>query len=130
MSGMAVLPVVEQRETDLLRGVLDTCVLALLTIEPTHAYDVVEKLRSRGFSEVGYGTVYPLVTRLKRQGLLTQEAQPSPQGPARLVLSLTQAGQAALKAWRDRWEHTAATVAEVFAELDDQGSTTRKVEHG
>lgn len=112
----------EQRETHLLRGVLDTCVLAVLAIEPTHAYDVVERLRTLGFGSVGYGTVYPLVTRLRRLGLVEQDSRPSPNGPPRNVLSLTDAGRAALGDWRQRWDATAATVARVWAELDGKES--------
>jgi len=119
MSGMVVPGVVaEQRETDLLRGVLDTCVLAVLAVEPTHAYDVVDRLRAQGFSSVGYGTLYPLVTRLRSQGLLQQESRPSPSGPSRNVLSLTPTGHKALEDWRRRWERTVETVAKVMADLD------------
>ncbi len=110
--------VAPQREADLLRGVLDTCVLAVLAVEPTHAYDVVERLRAQGFASVGYGTVYPLVTRLRRQGLLAQESRPSPGGPARNVLSVTADGRRALADWRERWERTTATVSGVLAALD------------
>ncbi len=108
----------DRREGDLLRGVLDMCVLGMLALEPTHAYDVVERLRRRGFTGVGYGTVYPLVTRLRRQGLVTQDAEPSPHGPPRQLLSLTAGGHEALLDWRQRWERTARAVSDVLADLD------------
>jgi len=108
-----------QREAHLLRGVLDMCVLAVLTSEPTHAYEVVERLRAKGFETVGYGSVYPLVTRLRRQGLLSQETRPSPTGPPRHVLSVTPLGEQSLVEWRDRWQRVTATVSDVVSELGE-----------
>jgi len=102
-----------ERESLLLRGVLDMCVLALLAVKPNHAYGVVQQLQGHGFSQTSYGTVYPLVTRLRKQGLIRQESRPSPGGPAKNVLSLTRAGHAALQDWRQQWEasnHRVATV--------------------
>jgi PadR family transcriptional regulator, regulatory protein PadR len=115
---MVVAEVNDQRDAHLLRGVLDMCVLAVLSIEPTHAYDVAERLRVRGFSAVGYGTIYPLVTRLRRQGLLEKQALPSPTGPMRNVLTLTEGGRQTLAEWRGRWERTTATASDIMSELD------------
>ncbi|MBB3043461.1 PadR family transcriptional regulator [Nocardioides soli] len=115
---MVVDEVVAQRDGHLVRGVLEMCVLATLAAAPTHAYDVVDRLRSRGFGSIGYGTVYPLVTRLRKQGLVVQESEPSPAGPPRKVLRVTTAGEAALRDWRDRWAATSAAAERVLAELD------------
>ena len=82
MSDMVATGEASQRDSDLLRGVLDLCVLGVLDINPTHAYEVVERLRATGFDTIGYGTIYPLVTRLRRQGLLEQVSVASPIGPS------------------------------------------------
>jgi PadR family transcriptional regulator PadR len=94
------------REALLMRGVLDMCVLALLDAEPQHAYGLVQQLQSQDFPNVSYGTMYPLVTRLRRQGLVEQHVQPSPSGPARNILTITSQGQAMLRAWTSQWELT------------------------
>jgi len=107
-----------QRDSDLLRGVLDLCVLGILDIDPAHAYEVVERLRVAGFDTVGYGTIYPLVTRLRRQGLVEQVTVASPIGPARKILAVTAGGREAMTAWRTRWEESTAAAARVMAELD------------
>jgi PadR family transcriptional regulator PadR len=107
-----------QRVSDLLRGVLDLCVLGVLDVDPAHAYEVVERLRARGFDTVGYGTIYPLVTRLRRQGLVEQVSVPSPSGPARKILAVTASGREAMSAWRIRWEQSTAAVTRVMLELD------------
>jgi PadR family transcriptional regulator, regulatory protein PadR len=92
-----------ERESLLLRGTLDMCLLALLEREPSHAYGLVEQLQHHGFAQTSYGTVYPLVSRLRRQGLLTQEIEPSAGGPARNVLIVTPEGHRALTDWLAQW---------------------------
>lgn len=85
-----------ERQAQLLRGSLDMCLLALLDDAPTHAYDLVVRLAERGLPGVGYGTIYPLVGRLRRLGLLEGSVQASPAGPPRKVFALSPAGRAAL----------------------------------
>lgn len=92
-----------ERETLLLRGTLDMCLLALLSREPSHAYGVVQRLQQHGFSQTSYGTVYPMVSRLRRQGLLVQHTEPSAGGPARHVLSVTPDGRETLDDWATQW---------------------------
>ncbi len=99
-----------ERETLLMRGVLDLGVLALLHRQPLHAYGLVHELVDHGFQQSSYGTVYPLVTRLRRLGLLTQRSEVSPGGPARNVLLLTVEGHAALTRWTRHWHHTVLRV--------------------
>lgn len=113
-----VVPEVDssERESLLLRGTLDLCVLALLDREPTHAYGVVQRLQEHGFGQSGYGTVYPLVSRLRRQGLLDQAPADGDGGPPRQVLSLTGDGRAALRAWTDRWRDVTRRVTHVLEE--------------
>src|SRR3954454_10922084 len=94
------------RESLLMRGVLDMCVLALLEGEPLHAYGIVQRLQEHGFANASYGTIYPLVTRLRKQGLVDQKLEESPSGPARNVLEINQTGRAALHLWLQQWHHT------------------------
>ncbi|MGY1855562.1 PadR family transcriptional regulator [Modestobacter sp. SYSU DS0290] len=98
------------RRTQLLRGALDTCLLALLVHRPTHAYDLVVLLEQHGLPGVGYGTVYPLMGRLRRHGLVTERTEPSPSGPPRKVFEVSPAGRAALTAWTRQWVDTTSAV--------------------
>jgi len=91
------------RESLLLRGTLDMCVLRLLAASPSHAYGLVQELQVHGFAQISYGTVYPLVTRLRRQGLVSQESLPGTGGPAKNLLTLTTQGREALDVWRRQW---------------------------
>ena len=98
------------RQAQLLRGSLDMCLLALLAAQPAHGYELVRRLETAGFGAVSYGTVYPLVTRLHRLGLVTNAPQPSPSGPPRKVHRLTAAGHERLSEWREQWLRFAAVV--------------------
>lgn len=90
------------------------CVLALLRNRPGHAYELVTRLHEQGFGTTSYGTIYPLVTRLARLGLLTKTSCPSADGPARHELSLTETGATALIEWEAQWHDVAARVASVL----------------
>lgn len=105
---------VTPRESLLMRGVLDMCVLALLDREPVHAYGLVQALQTYGFTNASYGTIYPLVTRLKKQGLVAQQLEVSPAGPARNVLDINDDGRAALQAWSQQWRQTTEIVSSVL----------------
>lgn len=103
-----------ERQTQLLRGALDMCLLALLAREPAHGYELVRRVEAAGFDGVGYGTVYPLLTRMRRLGLVADELQASPSGPARKVYALTDAGRSRLHAWQRQWIRFVAVVDAVL----------------
>ena len=126
MSRMVATDDAAERETLLMRGALDLCVLALLDQEAAHAYGLVQQLIDQGFEQSSYGTVYPLVTRLRRQGLVVRRSEASPGGPARNMLSLTPDGRAALERWGAHWRHTTARVESVItrqSSTSPQGET-------
>lgn len=107
MRRMALDP---DRRTQLLRGALDTCLLALLARRPTHAYDLVLQLEQHGLPGVGYGTVYPLMGRLRRQGLVSERVEPSPNGPPRKIFEVSPAGSEALAEWTRQWVDTTSAI--------------------
>lgn len=90
-----------------------------------HAYGVVSRLRERGFANVGYGTIYPLVTRLKRQGLVDERTVSGGSGPDRKVLSINSRGRSALRDWTGQWERTSQIVSKVLVgdESDRRGES-------
>jgi PadR family transcriptional regulator PadR len=105
-----------ERRTQLLRGVLDMCLLALLAKAPAHGYEAVRRLEAAGFDGVGYGTVYPLLTRMRRLGLVADEVQASPSGPPRKVYGLTGAGREALDGWARQWADFARMIDATLVE--------------
>ncbi|GIU91634.1 MAG: PadR family transcriptional regulator [Acidimicrobiia bacterium] len=89
--------------TQLLKGVLDAAVLAVLDRAPTYGYDLVKRLREAGLEEVGDASVYGTLRRLYRAGLLTSELVPSTEGPTRKYYGLNRAGKEHLEAARKAW---------------------------
>lgn len=89
--------------TQLLKGVLDTAVLAVLDRGSTYGYDLVRQLRSAGFEDVGDASVYGTLRRLFNGGYLTSEIVPSEEGPARKYYGINGAGRDALQNSTKTW---------------------------
>lgn len=85
------------------RGVLEFCVLALLGGEERYAYDLVERLGAMDGLVTSEGTIYPLLSRLRRDGLVATRWRESGQGPPRRYYRLTPAGDRALATFSDDW---------------------------
>jgi PadR family transcriptional regulator len=101
---------VEVGRTQLLKGVLDLVVLAVLAEEDGYGYKVVRALRDAGLSEVGEASVYGTLRRLFRAGLLTSYVVASAEGPHRKYYGLTSAGQARLAQASTQWASFHKTV--------------------
>jgi PadR family transcriptional regulator, regulatory protein PadR len=96
----------EERQTQLLRGVLDLCALAVMAEEPVYGYELTKRLHSRGLSTVGEGSVYPLLGRLEREGLVETYRQASNGGPPRKYYRPSAAGMRALRTGIAEWKTT------------------------
>src|SRR6266508_6507674 len=90
--------------TQLLKGVLDLAVLAVVRERDGYGYDVVRRLRLAGLEDVGDASVYGTLRRLYAGGHLTSYVVPSEEGPHRKYYALNDAGRALLasstKTWR------------------------------
>ena len=96
--------------SQLLKGVLDLAVLAVLRKEDGYGYDVLRRLRAGGLDEVGDASVYGTLRRLYNAGLLTSYVVPSEEGPHRKYYSLNPAGRTQLKNGGEIWRGFAATM--------------------
>jgi PadR family transcriptional regulator PadR len=85
------------------RGTLQYCVLSLLADEERYGFDLVRSLAEMDGMVTSEGTIYPLLSRLRRDGLVESTWQESPSGPPRRYYRLTAAGRAALEAFRLEW---------------------------
>ena len=83
--------------SQLLKGVLDLAVLAVLDREDGYGYEVVRALRAAGLSEVGDASVYGTLRRLYGAGLLTSYVVPSEEGPHRKYYAINEPGRARLR---------------------------------
>jgi PadR family transcriptional regulator PadR len=96
----------EGRSTQLLRGVLDLCVLAVMEEGPAYGYEMTKRLRERGLTTVGEGSIYPLLARLEREGLVETYRQASNGGPPRKYYRPSPEGRRALAAGVAEWRAT------------------------
>src|SRR5215472_7344773 len=92
-----------QRRTQLLRGVLDLCLLAVMHEGPAYGYEMTKRLRARGLSIVGEGSIYPLLGRLEREGLVETYRAASNGGPPRKYYRASREGQEVLAAGVAEW---------------------------
>jgi len=97
--------------TQLLKGVLDVAVLAVVAQEDGYGYDVVRRLRAAGLEEVGDASVYGTLRRLFNAGLLTSYVVASDEGPHRKYYGINAQGRAMLEAQRKDWHDFAGTMS-------------------
>jgi len=74
------------------KGVLELCILNDIRNRRMYGYEIVRKLRKIEGLIISEGTIYPILSRLKRQGLVTTSIQESPEGPPRKYYELTEQG--------------------------------------
>lgn len=79
-----------------MRGVLPLCVLAVLAEEESYGYAVAQRLHEAGLGTIKGGTLYPVLTRLEQEGLLTTTWREGIGGPGRKFFAVTPAGRDAL----------------------------------
>ena len=85
--------------SQLLKGMLDGCVLAIIKHKKTYGYEISDQLTAYGFVKIGNNTIYPLLNRLEKKKLITATYQISNLGPRRKYYALTPQGEQALADW-------------------------------
>ena len=93
----------QARRTELLRGTLDLCLLAVMQEGPAYGYEMTKRLRARGLSIVSEGSIYPLLGRLEREGLVETYRAASNGGPPRKYYRPSEEGRRALEAGASEW---------------------------
>ncbi len=112
------------RDPQLLKGVLPMLTLAALTRDESYGYELVAALRAAGLAELSTGTLYPVLTRLERDGLVTSRLVASSSGPARKYYRPSDAGLAALRTQRASWAALVATADRVLRDAAVGTATT------
>ena len=100
--------------TQLLKGVLDMCLLALIAEEPSYGYEMVNKLEERGIELVSEGSIYPLLSRLQKRGLIEGYFIESDAGPPRKYYRIGREGTQQLDAWTEEWHRLSRGVDAVL----------------
>lgn len=93
------------------KGVLELCVLCALQKGDTYGYQLAEEISSR--IEIAEGTLYPLLRKLKQDGLCDTYLSGESGGPPRKYYTLTDKGRQAVRALKDEWIAFAKAVGEI-----------------
>jgi PadR family transcriptional regulator PadR len=106
--------VADSVQVQLRKGVLELCVLALLSRADGYAYDIASRLAED--IGMGEGTIYPLMRRMQSDGLVKTYLEESASGPPRKYYQLTKAGRTALAAQTAEWASFAESVSNILAD--------------
>ncbi|TGA99046.1 PadR family transcriptional regulator [Sporolactobacillus shoreae] len=98
------------KATQLLKGVLEGCVLLVVLEDEVYGYELVQKLKTYGFTEIVAGTVYPLLQKLEKQGYLNSMMRHSPDGPDRKYYRITPQGRIHCAEFIDQWARLTTNV--------------------
>lgn len=96
--------------TEMLKGVLEGCVLEIISREETYGYQITRRLNEMGFADVVEGTVYTILIRLEKKRLVDVAKRPSELGPPRKFYALNDAGRDELSAFWKKWDFVSSKI--------------------
>ena len=102
--------------TQLRKGLLELCVLRAIRGGSRYGYDIVRRLRGIEGLVIGEGTIYPILGRFKREGLVATRIEESSEGPPRKTYQLTDRGTELLARMNDAWRMIQRGVESLEAE--------------
>lgn len=103
------------------RGILEYCVMALLRDEERYAFDLVRDLADMDGMVISEGTIYPMLSRLRRDGLVETTWRESPTGPPRRYYRLSTGGRKALREFKHEWSTFRRAVDRLLSKEESDG---------
>ena len=107
--------------TQLRKGVIEYCVLSLFKEGPLYGGEVIQVLRGKGQLLISEGTIYPLLSRLRSDGLVETEWRDTSTGAPRRYYRLTRSGKNAVAEFRDEWFRFRDSVDDILRNGGKQG---------
>lgn len=101
-------------ETQLLKGILEGCILSIIAQGETYGYEILAELERYGFEDLGEGTLYPVLTRLDKNGFIQCRKAKSPLGPIRKYYSITPEGEKRLSHFKDTYSKITASAQAIL----------------
>ena len=108
-------------KTQIMKGILEGCVLAVLSREKLYSQEIPKKLLKFKMKDVSDGTLFPLLLRLERDGLIESEKVPIPNGPARKYYCTTEKGAEELSKIKEIWNALDFSVNEILNGGEENG---------
>lgn len=103
---------IENQKAQMRKGVLELCILSIIAEKDAYASDIIEKLKEAKLIIVE-GTLYPLLTRLKNDGLTTYRWEESKSGPPRKYFQITDIGKTVLNELKLGWQELTVAVEKI-----------------
>lgn len=100
--------------SQMLKGVLEGCLLAVISKGEIYGYEMIERLEAYGFTMVSEGSIYPLLLRMKKDELVTTRVITSTSGPKRKYYSLSPKGEEELQRFKERWNELSVSVSKLL----------------
>lgn len=105
--------------TEMLKGVLEGIVLQKISQGETYGYEITKYLNDLGFDDIVEGTVYTILVRIEKNGLVEIEKKKSDLGPARKFYTLNVKGEQKLQEFWERWTFLEGKMAELKERQND-----------
>lgn len=106
-------------ESQLLKGVLEGCILRIIADGETYGYEILGKLEKAGFENLLEGTLYPVLTRLEKKGLISCRKAKSPYGPIRKYYTITVAGEQYFADFTESYERITRASEKILKEKEN-----------
>jgi len=106
--------------SQMLKGILEGCILKIISRNETYGYEIAQKLLEYGFSPIAEGTIYPVLLRLEKNDLICAQYRESSCGPKRKYFSITASGKKELHTFSENWQELETGVNRVFAEREKE----------
>jgi PadR family transcriptional regulator, regulatory protein PadR len=99
--------------TEMLKGVLEGCVLEIISRQEIYGYEITRRLNALGFADVVEGTVYTILVRIEKNQLVVVHKKESDIGPPRKFYALNDAGRQELQAFWRKWAFISSKISEL-----------------
>ena len=99
--------------TEMLKGILEGCILDIINRKNTYGYEITRKLNEFGFKDVVEGTVYTILIRFEKNKLVDIQKKRSELGPPRKIYSLNDKGRKELRVFWKKWEFLSSKINEL-----------------
>lgn len=101
-------------DTQLMKGILEGCILAVISRGETYGYEILSELMNYGFSDLQEGTLYPILTRLEKKGFIRCRRAKSPLGPIRKYFTVTDEGGEWLASFKESYQKITRSAGEIL----------------
>lgn len=106
--------------SQMLKGTLEGCILAIISKNETYGYEISKQLETYGFGEIAEGTIYPLLLRLEKNGMISAVYRQSDFGPKRKYYFLTEKGRGELLDFTENYRELSNAVEHLLADIMEE----------